>query len=114
MSRQIQVIEPTEILEQEKATQLQQTIFALIEQGVDGVLVDLKQVSFINSSGLGVLVKTYSHLKKQEKELFLCSLNDQLRIVFELTSMDSCFKIFENREAFNEQIKATLDDLKIE
>lgn len=113
MSRQIKVIEPIGILEQEKATQLQQTIFALIEQGIDSVLVDLKQISFINSAGLGVLATTYSRLKKQGKELFLCSLTDQVRIVFELTSMDSCFKIFKDREAFNEQNNSTLDELKI-
>jgi anti-anti-sigma factor len=104
MAKQIKVIEAQGILEKEYGEQLRLNILELATDGIDGILLDLGQVSFMNSTGLGSLVSTYATLKKSGKELFLCSLNEQLRMIFELTSMDSCFSIYPDREAFDQAI----------
>jgi anti-anti-sigma regulatory factor len=36
----------------------------------------------------------------------VCSINEQIKILFELTSMDRVFDIFENREEFEEKYAA--------
>lgn len=105
MTKPISVIEaPQGVLEKEYGEKLRQQILETANQEIAGILLDLSKVSFMNSTGLGMLASVYTTLKKQEQELFLCSLNDQLRIVFELTSMDSCFKIYSDRAAFNQAI----------
>ncbi|MGL5032821.1 MAG: STAS domain-containing protein [Microcystaceae cyanobacterium] len=104
MTKQIKVVEAQGVLEKEYGDQLRQQILEVTTPEVTGILLDLTQVSFMNSAGLGSLASVYKTLKAQGKELFLCSLNEQLKIIFELTSMDSYFKIYPDREAFNKAI----------
>lgn len=105
MSKVIKVIEVEGILEQGYGTQLRQIILEQINSDLDGILLDFTKVSFMNSSGLGILTSTYASIKKMGKELFLCSLNEQIKMVFELTSMDSCFKIYTDKAAFNQEMQ---------
>ncbi|MEB3190260.1 MAG: STAS domain-containing protein [Snowella sp.] len=106
MTKPIAVIEAQGVLEKEYGEQLRQQILETANQEITGILLDLSQVSFMNSTGLGILASIYTTLKKQGKEFFLCSLNEQLKIIFELTSMDSCFKIYPDREAFDQAISS--------
>jgi anti-anti-sigma factor len=103
MSKIIKVIEGEGILEQEYGEKLRKIILEEINQDVDGILLDFTNISFMNSSGLGILASTYTIIKKKKKELFLCSLNGQIAMIFELTSMDSCFKIYKDKETFNQE-----------
>ncbi len=105
MSKSIAVLEAQGVLEKEYGEVLRQQVLSLASQNNEGILIDFSQVSFMNSTGLGSLVSIYTSLKKMDKELFLCSLNDQLRIVFELTGMDSAFSIYNDRASFEKTLQ---------
>jgi len=107
MTQPIAIIKAQGVLEKEYGEQLRQQIVETANQEISGILLDLSQISFMNSTGLGILVAVYTTLKKQGKELFLCSLNEQLKIIFELTSMDSCFKIYPDYQAFEKATNFT-------
>lgn len=104
MNSTVQIIEPEGILDSTKADDFQTQIDQSINSGVHTILVDFSNVTFMDSSGLGALVKAFKSLKAAEVELFLCSINEQIKMLFELTSMDSYFNILENRAEFNKQI----------
>jgi anti-sigma B factor antagonist len=104
MNSVVQIIEPEGILDGTKTVDFQDQINQIIDSGVHTILVDFTKVTFMDSSGLGALVKVFKLLKAAEVELFLCSINDQVKMLFELTSMDKYFAILENREEFNQQI----------
>jgi anti-sigma B factor antagonist len=104
MNSVVQIIEPEGILDGTKTVDFQDQINQSIDSGVHTILVDFTKVTFMDSSGLGALVKVFKLLKAAEVELFLCSINDQVKMLFELTSMDKYFAILENREEFNQQI----------
>lgn len=57
------------------------------------VVLDLTQVTFIDSSGLGAIVATMKHLAP-ERRLLLAGLTPAVEKVFRLTRMDSVFQIF--------------------
>ena len=40
-----------------------------------------------------------------EVDLFLCSINDQIKMLFELTSMDKYFNILGDRQEFERQLQ---------
>ena len=67
------------------------------------VLVDFSQVTFMDSSGLGALVLARKEVRNAGSQLYLCSLNHQLQMLFELTSMDQIFDIFSDQEEFKRQ-----------
>jgi len=54
----------------------------------------------MDSSGLGALVLALKAVRMAGGRLFVCSINEQIRILFELTSMDRVFEIFETPEEF--------------
>jgi anti-sigma B factor antagonist len=57
------------------------------------VVLDLTQVEFIDSSGLGAIVATMKHLAP-DRRLILAGLTPAVEKVFQLTRMDSVFSIF--------------------
>jgi anti-sigma B factor antagonist len=60
------------------------------------VVLNLEQVTFIDSSGLGALVATLKHLMP-ERELILSGMTPAVQKVFELTRMDTVFRMFPSR-----------------
>ncbi|MBY5972407.1 STAS domain-containing protein [Pseudooceanicola marinus] len=61
--------------------------------GLDGrIILDLTQVDFIDSSGLGAIVASMKQLQPGQK-LELASLNTNVDKVFRLTRMDTVFPI---------------------
>ncbi len=64
----------------------------LCEDGPDRVLLDMAQVGFIDSSGLGAVVASMKQLGK-DKALELAGLSPAVRKVFQLTRMDTVFII---------------------
>lgn len=61
------------------------------------VLVDLSEVEFMDSSGLGVLIGHHRELQEAGGELRIITGEAALKIL-RLTSLDSVFGIYESRE----------------
>ena len=62
------------------------------------VVLDLAQIDFIDSSGLGAIVATMKLLAPDQK-LELASLSENVNKVFRLTRMDSVFSIHDDVDA---------------
>ncbi|MGD1920777.1 MAG: STAS domain-containing protein [Pleurocapsa sp.] len=105
MNSTVQIIEPEGILDGTKTNDFQHQINQSIDSGVHTILVDFSNVTFMDSSGLGALVKAFKALKAAEVDLFLCSINEQIRMLFELTSMDKYFAILADRAEFDRQLQ---------
>lgn len=105
MNSIVQIIEPNGILDGTKTADFQHQIEQSVESGVHTVLVDFRNVTFMDSSGLGALVKALKTLKAAEVGFYLCSINEQIRMLFELTSMDNYFTILTDRQEFNRQFE---------
>ncbi|MDX2141262.1 MAG: STAS domain-containing protein [Chloroflexota bacterium] len=58
------------------------------------ILVNLKGVGFIDSSGLSTLVRGLKRCRQNNGELSLCELQQAVLIIFELTRLDKAFRIF--------------------
>ncbi|MGL5794029.1 MAG: STAS domain-containing protein [Waterburya sp.] len=105
MNSVVQIIEPEGILDGTKTADFQHQIEQSVESGVHTILVDFSNVTFMDSSGLGALVKALKILNAANVQFFLCSINEQIRMLFELTSMDSYFAILDNRAEFTKQLQ---------
>lgn len=62
------------------------------------VVVNLKEVSFLDSTGLSTLVQGMKRSRERQGDLRLCSPQPPVRIVFELTRLDRVFEIFPDEE----------------
>ncbi|MGB2926032.1 MAG: STAS domain-containing protein [Limnothrix sp.] len=102
MSPNVTVVIPTDILDNSKAISFRRQIVEGARQA-SMVLVDFSSVTFMDSSGLGALVLARKEVRNAGSQLYLCSLNHQLEMLFELTSMDQIFDIFSDQEDFRRQ-----------
>lgn len=100
----LQVIEPTGILDSTQVEEFTSQVNSVLERGVKTLLIDLKDVTFVDSSGLGGLVVALKKARSAGCTMYLCSINAQVRMLFELTSMDQVFKVFSDRAAFEAQV----------
>ncbi len=107
MSPVVKVVQPSGILDGTKAGHFRQEISNLVESNVDIVLIDFKDVTFMDSSGLGALVLALKTVRAAGGKLFICSVNEQIKMLFELTSMDRVFEIFPTREDFENTVVST-------
>jgi len=78
--------------------ELKQKVLDQLEKGQRKVLVDFGRTSYIDSSGLGVLVSLAKKMRELGGDLRLANLNDDLQTLFELTKLDTLFQISESRE----------------
>ncbi len=62
----------------------------------DRLIIDLQDVSYLDSSGLGTLVEVFRRVKGYGGQLVICGLNDRVRSVFEITKLDHFFAIRSN------------------
>lgn len=105
MNPVIKIIQPSGILDGTKAGEFRAQIADSVAEKADIILIDFKEVTFMDSSGLGALVLSLKTVRSANAKLFLCSINDQIKMLFELTSMDRVFEIVGSREEFAEKIK---------
>ena len=78
--------------------ELKQQVLEQLEGGDLKFVVDFANTGYIDSSGLGVLVSLSKKIREQGGELRLSSLNDDLRTLFELTKLDTLFRIADDKE----------------
>ena len=107
MSNNFHIIQPQGILDSVHANSLRRDIIDLTENGVKLILIDLQDITFMNSSGMGALVATLKTVKAAGGELALCSLTEQVQIIFELSKMNRIFQVFEDRKAFEAKYSVT-------
>lgn len=62
------------------------------------LMVDLEGVNFIDSTALSTLVRGLKRCREKDGDLHLCSLQQPVRVIFELTRLDKAFDIFPDKE----------------
>ncbi|HHS12938.1 MAG TPA: anti-sigma factor antagonist [bacterium] len=80
------------------AARLADQFRVLIDQGKKRIIVNMSQVSYINSTGLGILIGGLTTVRNKGGELKLLKLEKKLRELLRITKLDCVFEIFENEE----------------
>jgi anti-sigma B factor antagonist len=75
------------------------TVTRLLEEGHTRLLVDLSGVGFLDSSGLGALVRALTQSQKEGGQTKLLRAGPQIRKLLQMTKLDSVFEIHDDMEA---------------
>ncbi len=73
---------------------LESTLTQSIDAGNFHLVVDLGQVTYINSGGLRALVVGWRAVRKQGGDLYLCRLTSRLREIFEMVGFYRIFAVY--------------------
>ncbi|MGR9044076.1 MAG: STAS domain-containing protein [Gammaproteobacteria bacterium] len=83
---------------------LKQYILDMIESGENNIVVQLQEVKFVDSSGLGALLAGYKHAATKSGKLALSNMQQQVLSMFELTRLNRVFEIYSDLdEAFTSE-----------
>ena len=74
---------------------LRRALHRMLDEGTSRIVVDLSRTTFIDSSGLGVLVGALKRLREDDGNdtIVLTGLQDPVRKVFEITGLTALFNI---------------------
>ncbi len=61
---------------------------------VDCILLNFRELTYMNSSGIGLLVTSLIRLGRQDKSLVAVELSDHFRQIFELTKLNEAIHIY--------------------
>ena len=64
-----------------------------IDTGAATVVVDLEQVDFVDSAGLGTLVEIHKHLREEQREMVLRTSRPSTLSLLRTTGMDGYFTV---------------------
>lgn len=83
-------------LDHHSAEPLREEASALIEKNnIRNIILNLQQLTFMDSSGLGVILGRYNQIKKRNGEMVVCSISSPVQRLFEMSGL---FKIVRHVE----------------
>jgi anti-sigma B factor antagonist len=79
-------------------TQLRDLIHVFIGNGHKHFLVNLAGVEFIDSDGMGELVRSYSVVRQRGGEMKLVQLNKRVQDLLQITRVNTIFEIYSDEQ----------------
>jgi anti-sigma B factor antagonist len=74
------------------------TIYDLIERGKNRVVIDLKGVSWVNSTGVGILISGYTTLRKKGGDMKLVHVSEKIQSILYVTKLNLIFDCFDSED----------------
>ncbi len=75
------------------APQLRERVIELVDGGTRHVMVDLREVTFLDSTGVGVLIGGLKRLRARDGSLTLVTGTERIRRIFRVTGLDRVFVV---------------------
>ncbi|KAM3094050.1 STAS domain-containing protein [Phormidesmis sp. 146-35] len=83
-------------LDDASIAQFHHQIDGAVQSEANVLLVDFSEVKFMSSTGLMALVMAFKRVRSAQKNLFLTGVNEQVKMLLELTGMERVFEILED------------------
>lgn len=86
-------------MDAQNGLQFEQICQSCISEGITNLVIDLDDLVYISSMGLGCLVAVAKTLQEKGGALRICRLNGLVKQVFEITRLDRIFRLHESVES---------------
>jgi anti-sigma B factor antagonist len=74
-------------------------IHELLEKGRRQVIVNLSEITWVNSTGVGILITGYTTLRKNKGDLRLLNVSNKIQSILYVTKLNLIFECFEDEQA---------------
>ncbi len=86
----------------EETDELKQLLQEIAESNEQKLIINLADVTYLNSTALGVLIASHTNFVKRQGEVILCNISKSIENIFVITKLTLVFKI---AETLDEAIK---------
>jgi anti-sigma B factor antagonist len=85
-----------ELMGGDETEQFQERIYRTIRDGVVSVVVNMKEIKWMNSSGLGMIMSGLTTLRGSGGDLRLANVTERVRRPIEVTKLDKVIRIYDS------------------
>ena len=96
---QVSVVEVTGKLTSLESGALNNSIAQLLKEGRKQILLNLKGLTYLDSSGIGELVRTYLSVIKRDGEMKVVGLTDKAEEILKITKLYQEFQEFQDERS---------------
>ena len=100
----VDVVKLPQRLVMANAPAVRKDLLELVAQGNRHLILDLGAVTFVDSSGLSVLVSALKAATRENGSVVLLNPNQDVRALIELTRMHEVFEIYADEQAAIDQL----------
>lgn len=82
----------------DETDELKKKLAEISEIGEKKLIINLADVTYLNSTALGILISSHANFVKREGEIVLCNVSKSIENIFVITKLTLVFKIAETLE----------------
>ena len=86
-------------LDSNTSQKFEKKVFHAIDDGSQNIIVDFKDLDYISSTGLRVILLATKALRRRDGKIVLCLLNEYVREIFDVSGAGSLIPIRDTVEA---------------
>ena len=75
------------------ADKLKEHLYKLADESIIDIKIDLSNLDYIDSTGLGVMIGVLKKLKSEDKEIYILNPKSNVKKIFTITGLDKIFKV---------------------
>lgn len=109
MTEIVEIIQPSGQLDNKNLDLLHNEILNFLSQGIKLILIDFQDVTYIEREQIESLKTILNQVNSDQGKLYICSLNEQVKTVFEVTNNYHTFNPLSDREELEEIILTNQD-----
>ena len=95
----ITIFRPEQEIVFENSNEFKEKIKSMItKEGMDKIIIDLKSVSYLDSSGVGFIISLLKFMRQKEGKFVIANLNDKVKRVCELTKLGEIIDVYDSIE----------------
>ncbi|WP_215225972.1 STAS domain-containing protein [Echinicola shivajiensis] len=94
-----------DLIGDESGPKLVEVISDALQAGVKSCIIDLEEVRYISSSGIGVLITMLTKMRNAGGEVFLASPSEHVKKLLIITKLNNIFTVYESLEDAREKVK---------
>ncbi len=79
-------------------SELKKALFSITDGKHHSVVVDMEQVNYMDSSGIGALVAGQKKMRAHNGKFALMNIHEDVLNILKLATLDKFFKIYESRD----------------
>lgn len=87
------ILRPSGEIDLSRAPSFRESLMRIAQERPSRIIVDLEDVSYMDSSGVATLVEAMQNARKNGYPLILCCMDDRVRAIFEIAKLDLVFVI---------------------
>ena len=74
--------------------QFKEAVSAAIDENQPGIVINMAQVTYMDSSGFGTLLSATKRLRPLDGALYLCGCNDAIQRMLQITRLNTIFGVY--------------------